>query len=191
MDTLRREYEERRKGEENVYGNEHDAKCVIHFELPTFKWTVIHEEKEDTLSATSVVTGPPRENSGGVISRDLWWDLAVFIDHEMNADKVVEDKYHKLTHSVLRGMVDRELKPNGAERKRIESVISKVDDGLSIDEKDLIWKFRYCLIENGRALTKFLISVDWAVEHEVEEVHDLLWRWAPIDVADALKLLGK
>ena len=39
------------------------------------------------------------------------------------------------------------------------------------DERDLLWKFRHCLTDNKKALTKFLLSVDWSVEQEVAQVH--------------------
>ena len=59
---------------------------------------------------------------------------------------------------------------------------------------DILYIFRYSLTDNKRALTKFLMSIDWDVPSEVSEVELLLPLWqqkAPIDVAEALKLLGK
>jgi Phosphoinositide 3-kinase family, accessory domain (PIK domain) len=38
------------------------------------------------------------------------------------------------------------------------------------DERDLLWKFRHCLTDNRKALTKFLLCVDWSVEQEVAQV---------------------
>lgn len=58
----------------------------------------------------------------------------------------------------------------------------------------ILVRFRYSLTENRRALVKFLYSVNWDDEKEVAEVPTLLALWsknAPIDVADALKLLSK
>ncbi len=52
----------------------------------------------------------------------------------------------------------------------------------------------YALTDDKRALTKFLLSIDWDVETEVDEVAIMLPLWqarAPLDVAEALKLLGK
>jgi phosphatidylinositol 3-kinase len=50
------------------------------------------------------------------------------------------------------------------------------------------------LVDNRRALTKFLVAVDWTVESEVVQAAELLEQWrkrSPIEVTDALKLLGK
>ncbi len=49
-------------------------------------------------------------------------------------------------------------------------------------------------MDNRRALTKFLLAVDWTVESEVVQAAELLEQWrkrSPIEVTDALKLLGK
>jgi phosphatidylinositol 3-kinase len=58
----------------------------------------------------------------------------------------------------------------------------------------LLWRFRFSLVDNRRALTKFLLAVDWTVESEVVQAAELLEQWKklnPIEVTDALKLLGK
>jgi len=49
-------------------------------------------------------------------------------------------------------------------------------------------------VDNRRALTKFLLAVDWTVESEVVQAAELLEQWrkrSPIEVTDALRLLGK
>jgi phosphatidylinositol 3-kinase len=49
-------------------------------------------------------------------------------------------------------------------------------------------------VDNRRALTKFLLAVDWTEESEVVQAAELLEQWKklnPIEVTDALKLLGK
>lgn len=59
---------------------------------------------------------------------------------------------------------------------------------------DLLWRFRFSLVDNRRALTKFLLAVDWTVESEQVQAAELLEQWrrrSPIEVTDALKLLGK
>ena len=40
-----------------------------------------------------------------------------------------------------------------------------------------------------QALTKFLKSVNWDVSQEVKQALDLLQKWSPMDVVDALELL--
>jgi phosphatidylinositol 3-kinase len=49
-------------------------------------------------------------------------------------------------------------------------------------------------VDERRALTKFLLAVDWTVESEVVQAAELLEQWkkrSPIEVTDALKLLGR
>jgi phosphatidylinositol 3-kinase len=59
------------------------------------------------------------------------------------------------------------------------------------EEKDLLWKFRFYLSHNKKALTKFLKSVSWSDANEVKQaVEVLLPIWTAIDMDDALELLG-
>ncbi|KAG5186010.1 kinase-like domain-containing protein [Tribonema minus] len=120
----------------------------------------------------------------------------VVTDWETEEDNPVEGKYRKMAHDLLRGLVDPELKPNREERERLDALINSpaLGDHLKMEEKDLLWKFRHCLTDSEKAVTKFLLSVDWSVEQEVAQVDALLAQWqqrAPIDVSDALKLLGR
>ena len=41
-----------------------------------------------------------------------------------------------------------------------------------------------------QALTKFLKSVNWTVTQEAKQALDMLPKWIPMDVEDALELLG-
>ena len=71
-------------------------------------------------------------------------------DFEMEEDNPVEHKYRKLAHDQLRGLVDPELKPNRDERHRIDDLVAGRQDHLAMEEKDLLWKFRFCLTDNKR-----------------------------------------
>jgi len=61
---------------------------------------------------------------------------------------------------------------------------------LTSEEKDLLWKFRFYLTRDKRALTKFLKCVIWTDPTEVKQATELLSRWTEVDVDDALELLG-
>jgi len=61
---------------------------------------------------------------------------------------------------------------------------------LTSEEKDLLWKFRFYLTRDKRALTKFLKCVIWTDPTEVKQATELLGRWTEVDVDDALELLG-
>lgn len=71
-------------------------------------------------------------------------------DYEMEEDNPVEHKYRKLAHDQLRGLVDPELKPNRDERQRIDALVASRHDHLRMEDRDLLWKFRYCLTDNKR-----------------------------------------
>jgi hypothetical protein len=111
-----------------------------------------------------------------------------------NEDNPFQDKYRILAHDLIRGLVDPGLKPDRIQRSRLESIINSPSHHLSTEEKDLLWKFRFSLVDNRRAVTKFLLAVDWSVESEVVQAAELLEQWrkrSPIEVTDALKLLGR
>ncbi|KAG6471426.1 hypothetical protein ZIOFF_068867 [Zingiber officinale] len=61
---------------------------------------------------------------------------------------------------------------------------------LTGDERQLLWKFRFSLMSEKRALTKFLRCVEWSDIQEAKQAIDLMGRWESIDVTDALELLS-
>lgn len=120
--------------------------------------------------------------------------LVPFLDYENEHDNPVEDKYRTLAHDLLRGLVDPALKPDREQRDRLAAIIDSPSHHPTREEKDLLWRFRFSLVDDRRALTKFLLAVDWTVESEVVQAAELLEQWrkrSPIEVTDALKLLGK
>jgi phosphatidylinositol 3-kinase len=120
--------------------------------------------------------------------------LVSFLDYENENDNPVEDKYRTLAHDLLRGLVDPALKPDREQRNRLANIIDSPSHHPTREEKDLLWRFRFSLVDNRRALAKFLLAVDWSMESEVVQAAELLEQWrrrSPIEVTDALKLLGK
>lgn len=61
---------------------------------------------------------------------------------------------------------------------------------LSTEEQDLIWKYRFYLSNQKKALTKFVKCVNWKVAGEERQALEMLALWAPPDSEDALELLG-
>ena len=61
---------------------------------------------------------------------------------------------------------------------------------LNVEERALLWRFRYSLTSESRALTKFLKCVDWGDAQEARQAAHLMHSWAPIAIADALELLS-
>eukprot|EP01039_Chlorochromonas_danica_P008751 gene8751-9645_t len=120
--------------------------------------------------------------------------LTVVADWDMDQENLAEDLNRRLSHNVRRGSTDATTKPNKDEKKRIDKILQSVGNQLSTEDLDFLYRFRYSLTENKKALTKFLYAVNWDEESEVAELPTLLALWkerAPIDVADALKLLSK
>uniref|UniRef100_M4BN39 phosphatidylinositol 3-kinase n=1 Tax=Hyaloperonospora arabidopsidis (strain Emoy2) TaxID=559515 RepID=M4BN39_HYAAE len=112
-------------------------------------------------------------------------------DPDLTEDNPAERKYRRLARDILRGSIDPNLKPSRDEKARIELLLATPTDNLKNEDKDLLWKFRYTLTDNKKAVVKFLLSVDWKDELEVKQATDLLSQWCEIDIADALKLLGR
>ena len=56
------------------------------------------------------------------------------------------------------------------------------------NDRELMWKFRYQLTNEKKALTKLLKCVDWADQREVHAAYALLQLWVSVDVQDLLEL---
>lgn len=61
---------------------------------------------------------------------------------------------------------------------------------LSNEEQDYVWKFRFYLSNQKKALAKFLKCVNWNQNGEVRQALSMMKIWAPMDVEDALELLS-
>ena len=106
-------------------------------------------------------------------------------------ENLVEKKHYKLARSHRTGLAERELKPNPETRNRLTSILSSpTTQALTSEEQDLLWRFRYYLATNHKALSKFVKCVNWAVELEAEQAMELIRKWAPMAVEDSLELLG-
>ncbi|TIA86759.1 hypothetical protein E3P99_03589, partial [Wallemia hederae] len=128
-------------------------------------------------------------NSNLAVSEPL--ALAI-VDPDSDRENSVEGKYRRLVRSHRSGLLDRELKPNPKTRDGLKVLLNyPPTKELSASEKNLVWKFRFYLARDKRALTKFLKSVTWTDASEVHQaVNILLPLWAEPDTEDALELLG-
>lgn len=71
------------------------------------------------------------------------YQLPVFCHAQVGLDNPAELKAAKLARSVTRGVVDRQLKPNGEQRRAIAAVLRlPPNKPLSADAKALLWRFR-------------------------------------------------
>lgn len=118
-------------------------------------------------------------------------EIVTIQDPEINLDNLVEQKHHKLARSARSGISDRDLKPNATIRNQLNDIVSCPSTKLlTSEEQDLVWKFRFYLCTQKKALTKFLKTVNWNSSSEVEQAISLMEEWAPMDVEDALELLS-
>ncbi|CAI6005599.1 unnamed protein product [Closterium sp. NIES-64] len=176
------------------------ARLVVEF--PTFDHPVAFQE----LGAAGVAGVGSGGAAGGAISSSaigtgaapigvapipasnevvVLWDPE--IEQRVNP---AEAKQLKLTRMLTRGNMERDLKPNLAERKAIATILSyPPTQSLSPEDVQLLWRFRFSLTTDRRALTRFLRCVDWSDAEEAREGTELMYAWAPIDTADALELL--
>lgn len=59
---------------------------------------------------------------------------------------MVESKHHKLARSIRTGVSDRDLKPNASVRDALNTIVGyPPTTQLSIEEQDVVWKFRFYL----------------------------------------------
>lgn len=166
-------------------------------EFPRYDFPVVYADYEYPSSKalrfpmTTTTTGPPGtgvKDDGGDDDGD--WSGWVW-DPEAEADNPCELKHRRLVRSHRNGPLDKELKPNAKIRDELHEIMrySPTQD-LTSGEKDLLWKFRYYLTRDKKALTKFLKSVSWSEPVEAKQAVSLLPQWEEIDVDDALELLG-
>lgn len=118
-------------------------------------------------------------------------DLCLINDPELGLENIIEGKHHRLSRSARSCVSDKDLKPNASVRDQLNAIMSypptKV---LTSEEQDLVWKFRYYLMNQKKALTKFLKCLYWQAPAEVEIALELLATWQPMDTQDALELLS-
>ncbi|XP_033226096.1 phosphatidylinositol 3-kinase catalytic subunit type 3 isoform X2 [Belonocnema kinseyi] len=118
-------------------------------------------------------------------------DVVTLPDCEILQENLVEAKHHKLARSLRSGGNTKELKPTSNVRDDLNTILAyPPTTALSTEEQDLIWKFRFYLSTQKKALTKFVKCVNWKVPGEERQALEMLSLWAPPDPEDALELLG-
>ena len=171
-------------------------------EFPEFRLkgdlhSVVYYEKENDTRNVSVGGGLPPV-SGGVIQEYTLHnifppqsDIILLPDSEIEEENLVEAKHHRLARSAR--AVDTELKPDtAAVRNRLNEIAEYLPTrNLIAEEQDLVWRYRFYLASNKRALTKFVKCINWLVAREADQALDhIIRKWVPMDVYDALELLG-
>lgn len=121
----------------------------------------------------------------------LYNQLVNVWDPELGRTNPSEHKQLELARSLTDGIIYRDLKPSSNERKSLQKIIMfPPTRPLMFEEKQLVWKFRFSLMSDKKALTKFIRSVDWSDIQDAKQAVELIGKWEIIDVADALELLS-
>lgn len=184
---------------------------VLNVELPRFDFPVVfadheyetppisslasvhmHKAGQDRHQAPEVQFGPGINAMDDTVSA-IGARIAKVYDPEVGQrDNPAETKHRRLFRSSHRhGILDTDLKPNAKARDELNTIMNySPTHNLSPEEMDLVWKFRYHLTRDKRALTKFAKSVNWNDQSESKQAIQVLGRWTEIDVDDALELLG-
>ncbi|KND89763.1 Phosphatidylinositol 3-kinase VPS34 [Tolypocladium ophioglossoides CBS 100239] len=183
---------------------------LLNVELPRFDFPVVfadHEYEPPPISALQSLSASqgnlsqrqpqvhfgPGINALGESSDGFGARLIKVYDPEVGLrDNPAEAKHRRLFRSSHRhGILDKDLKPNAKVRDELNMIMSySPTHVLSPEETDLVWKFRYHLTRDKRALTKFVKSVNWGDQSESKQAIQVLGRWTEIDIDDALELLG-
>lgn len=111
-------------------------------------------------------------------------------DPEILQENLVEEKHHKLARTVRPS--DRDIKPTADIRDKLNVIVNRYPptQQLTSEEQDLVWKYRFYLHTNKKALIKLLKSMRWDHAGDVKHALGMLQVWAPMDVEDALELLN-
>ena len=152
-----------------------------------------------TVTTTTTTTTTTQETASSGINSLLGRSLATGTGHmvlihdpEVDRENPSEVKAQKMARSTgHRGLMDTGARPDTAEKASIDAVLAHPPGRpLTRNERELLWRFRFTLVSEGRALTRFLKCVDWSDAAEAAQAEELMGRWAAISVADALELLS-
>lgn len=133
---------------------------------------------------------PPKPSRTKVIQ-----DSCQFIDPEMKfvlESNPIDNKSRQLTRSVRFSPSDKELKPSPKTRDQLNIICNyHLVQILTAEEKDLIWRYRYYLVKERKALSKLFKSMDWSTDAEWNHIsQNLLNQWAKLEMEDILELLS-
>ena len=86
-----------------------------------------------------------------------------------------EEMHVTMTRKTRGNEAARKLKPNKQAKDKLEYILRLPSStSLTAEQRDLVWKFRFYLRQEKRALNKFLHSINWDKEKEVNEALTLL-----------------
>ncbi|KAG9105258.1 Phosphatidylinositol (PI) 3-kinase, partial [Ceratobasidium sp. 392] len=141
----------------------------LYIDLPRFDFPVLFTEPEalnlppSTSSHAPVPPSVTPVTVGAVAPlMDFKAEMQIWgiVDPDIARENPVEDKHRRLVRGHRGGPLDRELKPDAKIRDELTAIVNyPPTQPLSSEDKDLVWKFRFYLTRDPRALTKFLKMV--------------------------------
>lgn len=172
---------------EKKHQPEEDAMKLM-IELPEYPLAIIYQEGSAgaILNTTGLAVATPL---AGTLSSST--TFTKFFDPEIGRQNPSEHKAQKLARGAGKNIIDKDLRPDTEEKRRIDTILSAPPNELfSSADKALLWRFRFALISEPKAMTRFLRCVDWHDAIDATTAIDLMEQWAPISIADALELLS-
>ncbi|AJV73604.1 Vps34p [Saccharomyces cerevisiae YJM244] len=177
---------------------------VLNLEFPMLELPVVFIEREIMNTQMNIPTlknnpglstdlrEPNRNDPQIKISLgDKYHSTLKFYDPDQPNNDPIEEKYRRLERASKNANLDKQVKPDIKKRDYLNKIINyPPGTKLTAHEKGSIWKYRYYLMNNKKALTKLLQSTNLREESERVEVLELMDSWAEIDIDDALELLG-
>eukprot|EP00761_Pharyngomonas_kirbyi_P010894 gb/GECH01010917.1/.p1 GENE.gb/GECH01010917.1/~~gb/GECH01010917.1/.p1 ORF type:complete len:900 (+),score=181.57 gb/GECH01010917.1/:1-2700(+) len=175
------------KSEDNLF---------LNIQLPAFDEPVVFTEMD--TSTNTVIIGPDDtlQTQWQINQRRRYAEQIFVVDDELDKINPSAQKHLKLSRGLrshAQPFVDAaNIKPDAMQRRQIAEILnfSPLEEQFSVQNKEMLWEFRYFLSHDKKALTKFLKCVDWNDPSETKEALKLLEQWEEIDVDDALELLS-
>uniref|UniRef100_A0A6B2FX52 Phosphatidylinositol 3-kinase catalytic subunit type 3 (Trinotate prediction) n=1 Tax=Myxobolus squamalis TaxID=59785 RepID=A0A6B2FX52_MYXSQ len=117
------------------------------------------------------ITKSCKFNSSAIKEAPLF-PLDMPFDPGFEEPNLVEEKHNIQVRSLRDTRKHYHLKPTSRIRTKIETILKRfpTNKTLAQSENDILWTYRYSLIDKPEALAKFLLSVDWSIQEEVDEV---------------------
>ncbi|KAL4462880.1 hypothetical protein ABPG72_019023 [Tetrahymena utriculariae] len=192
---------------QKIYAFQKIPSAFLEIDFPNFENLVLYQEpgyiidndlssKEINNSQSNSSTNATQQSLTGGKSSKFFVQEVDFSECVVTSDFDYEnrkdDLFQEQTALIIREDENpQQLKPSKNELQIIENSIKKPILGeLKQDEKLLFYRFRYSLIQNSEALVKFLHSINWDNQKELNEAKKLLKNWAKCSYGDALHLLS-
>ena len=174
------------------YGYKKIPAAFLEIEFPIFDKPVLYEEIDLLIDQNLPEAVRVKKEID-----DLFYETAQYSNNFLFADYDFEfEKFNPVQNLNMQLLRDddenaREIKPNKEQIEMIEKILVRPIFGeLESENKNLLWKFRYFLIGNKFALTKFLHCVTWNKDKECVEALSLFDKWIKIELDEAISLLS-